>query len=192
MKSIVFHQVLLTTLLFLQSCGSGVKDRTFSSSSSTKNSGSNELTLTPSEIEALAESKIATEIQLLYIEDYYSEAKFKFPKNNFAKLTDFLLVNCMDSTSTTTVNNFKAYGQLLHNSNSEDHVINLIDDLALQFNSDQQSILSANQLAILLKAIEKTGKYRADIMTHAIKCLNVKVKKLEVDPNPVDPLPDDN
>jgi len=184
--------LVITGMVLFSSCGSGVKDRQISTSTS-QSSGNSGLTLSPLEIASLAESRIAAELDPLYISEYYVQAKSRFNIQNFAKISDFLLVNCVDSQSSQAVNNFKDYGKLLQDANSQDHVIALIDEIILILNSQEQSSLSANQLAVLLKAIEKANTYRSQIAAKATQCKSVVVKGVtgeESDPAPLSPSED--
>ncbi len=188
----ILLKTIIQTVIFLviTSCGSGVKDRAINTSTN-QSTGTNGLTLTPNEINALAESRIEAELYDLGIEDYYIESKNKFPNLNFLKLIDFLAVNCTDSKNLNTVNNYKNYGKLLQDTNTQDHVIFLIDNVLLILNSEEQRNLSANQLAVLLKSVQKLTSYRDQISIHAAKCKNVKEIITsggeQAEPSPVNP-----
>jgi hypothetical protein len=194
MKNLFKTISLSTLILMLISCGSGVKDRPLSTSTS-QSTGNNGLTLTASEIDALAETRIASELYDLGIEDFYLDSKSKFPNLNFLKLSDFLSVQCADSKNSTTVNNYKNYGKLLQDTNTQDHVVAVIDNVSLILNSEEQKNLSANQLAVLLKSVQKLNTYRDQIASHATKCKNVKQITTsgggQAEPVPVNP-PADN
>ena len=170
MNLILKNFTMLTTIIVLSSCGGGVENRPISTSN---NQTQEELTLTPIQIDALAELKIAEELEKNDIDYYYGESQKIFTLKYFTSLHDLLSIECKNSSLLRTLKNFIDYGKLIHDSASRSNVVTVVDDALLAFNAEEQSSLSPNNLAVHLKSIEKLNQYRVELINKATVCKSV-------------------
>ncbi len=180
MKNLI---LLISALILFQSCGGGVSDRTVTSGSGSGNNSN----LSPAQIESLAYLRISEDLQELGIIEYYNSAEASYPVNSFTKIEDFALVKCNNTIHRSVFEKTIAYGAMLG------EVSNLLLYLEQEYNLESESsLLSVDELVVLLSAREKVASYNSLIYLHSEKCKSVIIvdkEDAEKEEVPVGPAP---
>ena len=157
--------LLILSALIFQSCGSGVSDRSVSTSASSGQDSD----LSPAQIEALADVKIYEDLEAQGLSEYYDLAKNMYSTKTFNNLKSFDSVKCINSPYQSIVDKYKSYGSLVG------EVASLLESLEEEYNlSYENDDLSVDEAVVLVSALEKIAEYHYIVSFVSSKCLAVK------------------